>query len=346
MAQHHDIVAIGTSAGGFHTLQSLLRGLPAELPAAVFIVMHVGSTSHLAQLLDQAGPLRVKEAECGEPIVPGRVYVAGPGRHLLLHDGHILLRRGPRENMARPAIDPLFRSAACSFGARVVGVVLSGALNDGTAGLMAVKRCGGVAVVQDPADAAVPSMPQSALRHVEVDHCVPIAAMPDLLARLAAEPAGKTPEIPLEIRIEAAIAAQELSDMSQNDRLGKPSRFGCPECRGTLWEIADGGTLRYRCHVGHAYSGEALLAAQASDVHKLLRTLLRSHQERAELARRVAAAEPPDSNLAALMSARAREYDRDAELMQQLLRERNSVPRGGARAADIADDGQQEEAIG
>jgi two-component system chemotaxis response regulator CheB len=190
----HDIVVIGASAGGLQALQRLLSDLPANLPAAIFIVLHMGASSHLAQVLGRSAVLPVSPAKSGQPIERGRIYVAVPGVHLLLHDEHILLRRGPRENLARPAIDPLFRSAACAFGARVIGVVLSGSLNDGTAGLRAIKQCGGIAIVQDPMDAAVPDMPRSAQRYVDTDHTVPIDALGDLLVRLVREPAGETPD--------------------------------------------------------------------------------------------------------------------------------------------------------
>jgi two-component system, chemotaxis family, protein-glutamate methylesterase/glutaminase len=178
-----DTIVIGASSGGLQPLQRLLAELPGDLQAAVFVVLHVGATSHLAEILNHTTTLPVARARSGQPIELGRVYVAGPGRHLLLHDSHILLRRGPRENLARPAIDPLFRSAACSFGGRVIGVVLSGALNDGTAGLQAIKRCGGIAVVQSPADAAVSSMPLSALQHASVDHVAPTSQLGALLTR-------------------------------------------------------------------------------------------------------------------------------------------------------------------
>ena len=321
---HHDIIVIGASAGGLHVLKQLLAGLPGDLPAAILVVLHVGAESQLAHILDRVGSLPVVEAQNGAPIERGCVYVAAPGRHLLAHDDHILLRRGPRENLARPAIDPMFRSAAASFGGRVVGVVVSGALNDGTAGLHAVKRCGGLAVVQDPADAAVPDMPLSALRYVEIDHCVSSAELGTLLARLVRQPAGATPDIPVDIRLEAAIAAQEPADTAREDQLGKLSPFSCPECRGTLRELADGDLLRYRCHVGHAFTGEAVLDMQGADVEGLLSSLLRAHRERAELARRLAH-EDYGGHLAAHLRKRARDYEDDAEVIRRLLLERGVV---------------------
>jgi two-component system chemotaxis response regulator CheB len=331
----HDLIVVGTSAGGLQALQSLLRGLPAALRAAVLVVQHVGASSLLAEILARSGELPVKAAKSGEDINPGQVYVAVPGMHLLVHDRHLLLRRGPRENLARPAIDPLFRSAACSHGARVIGVILSGALNDGTAGLRAIKRCGGIAVVQDPADAPFPDMPESALRHVDVDYCVPVSEMGALLARLAAEPAAKTPEIPMDIRLETAIAAQELSSMDTEDYLGKPAPFTCPECHGSLWEITDGSIVRYRCHVGHAYTGETMLAAQADDIEKMLWSVMRSHRERAELARRLAEREG-SNRLAAQFRKRGQEYEEDAEIVHKLIQSRNvsTVPDSTGDDAD------------
>lgn len=316
-------------------LQRIVGDLPHDLPAAVFVVMHLGRASHLAPILDRAGKLPVVSAESGAAIRRGHVYVAPPGRHLLLHDGHLMLRRGPQENLSRPAIDPLFRSAAATFGGRVVGVLLSGALNDGTAGLHAVRRCGGITVVQDPDDAIVPEMPRSALAHVAVDHVVPGDAIGSLLAELVAAPAGPTPDIPFDIRLEAALAAQELGDMATEDRLGMPSRFTCPDCHGTLWEIDDGGVLRYRCHVGHAFTGEAMLAAQAQQIEQTLWTLIRSHSERAAMVRRLAEREKSPHRAKDLLS-RAEEADRDAALVRQLILERGLLAVSEPPGNDVA----------
>lgn len=314
----HDLIAIGTSAGGLDCLMNLTRNLPADLPAAVLIVQHVGARSYLAEILGREASLPVISAESGMPIEAGRVYVGVPQLHLLIHDGHILLRRGPRENLSRPAIDPLFRSAACSYGARVIGVVLSGTLNDGTAGLLAIKRCGGCAVVQDPADAPFPQMPASAISHVAVDHVVRMAEMPALLARLVAEPPGLAPDIPLEIRLEAGIAALELAGMATEQQLGEQSPFTCPECHGALWEIEDKNFIRYRCHVGHAYTLNAVLEAQSDNIERMLWDALRTHRDRANLARRLAERERSNEN-AARLRQRAREYEEDAAIMERLI---------------------------
>ncbi len=319
-----DIVVIGGSAGALPVLKQTIPALPADLPAAVFIVMHIGeNVSYLHQILGHGSAVKVLRAESGQAVEHGRVYIAPPDRHLLLHDTHMLLRRGPHENLSRPAIDPLFRSAAASFGARVIGVVLSGALSDGSAGLRAIKRCNGVTIVQDPQDAEYPSMPRNALAHVDVDHCVAAADLGSLVARVVAEPAGPTPRIPWDIRIEAAIAAQEPNSMKTMDKLGKASRFTCPECGGELWEIVDGPLLRYRCHVGHAFSSDVMHAAQAEQIERKLWELLRRHQERSEFARRRAEHERSLHNegLSRQFEARARRYEQDAELIRELLRE-------------------------
>lgn len=315
------ILVIGASAGGVDALRRLTGALPRDLPASVFIVLHVGERTRLPEILNAASGLPAGAAVDGEAIEPGRIYVAPPGRHLLLHDGHVMLGRGPRENHARPAIDPLFRSAACTFGGAVIGVVLTGALGDGAAGLEAVKRCGGVTVVQDPADAVAPEMPRAVLRRIDVDHCLPVDDMGTLLVRLVGEKQGETPEIPYSIRLEMAIATQRSSSGAQA-AMGTPSGLVCPVCHGPLWEIVDCRLLRYRCHAGHAVSADALLATQAEEAENTLRHLVRSHRQRAALVRRMAQQEVALQRSASAdrLRQRAREYEEDAELLLSLLR--------------------------
>jgi two-component system chemotaxis response regulator CheB len=319
-AEMRDIVVIGGSSGALKSLRTILRGLKPDLPAALLVVLHVGEGSQLARVLENGASIPVTPAQSGQRIKPGHAYVAIPGCHLLLHDQHILLRRGPRENLSRPAVDALFRSAAASRGGRVIGVLLSGALSDGAAGLRAVQRCGGLAIVQDPADAAVPDMPRNALRHMDVDHTAKAGDIADLLNRLSGSPAAPTPEIPLDIRLETAIAAQELTDMRADDALGVPSRFTCPECSGALWEIEDGPLLRFRCHVGHAFGAEDLESSQDNEAERLLDMLLRSHQERAALAGRMADHAHIRGRLALAdqLRARALDYGKDVELLKVL----------------------------
>ncbi len=317
-----DVIVIGGSSGAIEALSELLKRLPADLPAAIFVVVHIGEESVLPEVLGRRSALPVEAARSGVAFEQGRIYVGIPGVHLLLHDSHILLRRGPRENLSRPAIDAMFRSAAASVGSRTIGVLLSGSLSDGTAGLRAIKRCGGVAVVQKPEEAMVPAMPRNALRNVEVDHVCAVAEMPALLARLAHEPVGPSPEVPVDLRLEAAIAAQELADMKVDDELGKISPFTCPECHGALWEIRDGPMLRYRCHVGHAFTADTVLAAQNDGIDRMLETLQRAHQERAAFARRMAERERAEQRhgLAHQLETRAREYEDDARLVLELIR--------------------------
>jgi two-component system, chemotaxis family, protein-glutamate methylesterase/glutaminase len=279
------IVVIGASSGGFAVLQQLVRDLPADLPAALFVVWHVSPDSHgvLPAALNRAGALPVGHAVDGESIAPGRIFVAPPDRHLLVERGRVRVTRGPKEHRFRPAVDPLFRSAAFAYGPRVVGVVLSGALDDGSAGLRTIKRRGGIAIVQDPLDADVPSMPRNAMRACAVDHVVPAAELADLLVRLSRAPSQTVPEgvvvedekTAIEIRIAAADSPFEAGVM----KLGEPTPFTCPECHGVLLAMPDGPLRRFRCHTGHAFSADSLLAAITSTAEDQLWSALRSLDE-------------------------------------------------------------------
>src|SRR5262245_27678364 len=268
----HDIVVVGASAGGVEALADLARSLPADLPAAVFVVLHVPSTgtSALPDILSRHGPLPATHVMDGEPIENGRIYVAPPDHHVLLRTGHVHLARGPRENGHRPAVDPLFRSAAHEYASRVIGVVLSGALDDGTAGLAAVKSRGGLAVVQVPGDALYPGMPDSALEHVRVEHVVPTSDMGELLARITAEPAPEAPgSAPEEMEVEVNVEGFSLEAI-EGGRPGQPSGFSCPDCNGVLWEVQDGQLQRFRCRVGHAWSPGSLLTQQSEALEAAL----------------------------------------------------------------------------
>jgi two-component system, chemotaxis family, protein-glutamate methylesterase/glutaminase len=287
----HDIIVIGTSAGGVEALSQLVKALPRDLPAAVFIVLHVPpySKSILATILDRVGPLPATTAKDHETIQPGRIYVARPDCHLLVKRGHVRLTRGPKENTTRPAIDPLFRTAARYYGRRVIGVVLTGTLDDGTAGLLAVKSRGGIAIVQDPADAFYSGMPQSALDNVAVDYCLPLAEIPAALVRLASEPVieGEI-DVSDDMEQEIDVAEMELDELKKEHRPGKPSRYTCPECNGVLFELDEENLLRFRCRVGHAYSAETLLSEQSNGLEAALWAAMRSLEENISLTRRVA----------------------------------------------------------
>lgn len=275
----HDIIVIGTSAGGVEALIELVGGLPPDLPAAVFIVIHLASfqESTLPQILSRSGALPAAFAVHGEIIRHGRIYLAPPDAHLMLQPDHVRVIRGPKENGHRPAVDPLFRTAARAFESRVVGVILTGALDCGTSGLLSIKARGGLAVVQDPADAFCTDMPRSALRHVKVDYVLPLSKIPSQLARLAREPAkpGKGEKM--------------RKPNEQGASNGKPvSDLTCPECSGALKETEVNGLLQFNCHVGHVYSEESMLMEQGEATEAALWGAVRALQESENLARRMA----------------------------------------------------------
>lgn len=320
----HDIIVIGASAGGVEALSTVVRALPGDLAAAVFVVVHFPSyaTSVLPDILARRGKLPVRHAVDGEPIEQGRVYVAPPDRHLLLGADGIRLARGPRENGHRPAVDPLFRSAAQAFGGRVIGVVLSGNLDDGTAGLAAVKRRRGLAVVQDPDTADYPGMPSSAAAHVEVDHVVPLEEVAELLVRLVDVPAPQEePVTDRRMEFENAVSAMDPAAMDANERPGTPSGYSCPECHGVLWELDDSDVLRFRCRVGHAFGAETLMAEQGGHVEEALWTALLALRERAALSSRMATKMTERGNRisAGRFAEQAGDADRRARVIEEVL---------------------------
>ena len=291
MAQR-DIVVIGASAGGIAALTTLVSTIPSDFPAALFVVVHIppSAVSRLPEILSRAGPLPATHAQHGEAIAAGRIYVAPPDRHLLIRQGRIELTRGPRENHSRPAIDPLFRTAARAYGPRVIGIVLSGALYDGSLGLLAVKTRGGVAIVQDPQDAAFESMPQSALRMVEADVVVPVAEMARVLSGLvhdSVQEEGGLPMIDDDERIEAVVAA-DFAEQANDGRAEETTIYTCPDCGGVLWQDGAGSRLRFRCHVGHAYAPEPLLSQKSEELEAALWSSLRLLKEKATLTRQLA----------------------------------------------------------
>ena len=285
----HDIIVIGGSAGGVEALKRVCAGLPADFPAAVFAVIHVSPTTRsvLPEVLTRSGRIPAHHPHDDENIVPGKIYVAPPDLHMLLRAGHVILRRGPHENRTRPAIDPLFRSAAINYCSRVIGVVLSGLLDDGAAGLIAVKSCGGICIVQEPEDAMWPEMPRNALAHDHVDHRATVAELPDLLCRLVKEVPGPVPPIPRHLILEASIAAQETPMVPDPIQVGRTSRLSCPQCGGVLNEVAEQGSTRFRCQIGHAFTAETLVAAQDDELERALESALRMHRERVVLFRRM-----------------------------------------------------------
>ena len=283
------VVLLGASAGGVEALSAVVSRLPSDLRAAVLVVLHVPAwgTSVLPNILDRCGPMPALHALDGEPLVNGRIYVAPPDRHLVTQDGVARVIRTPKENGVRPSVDTLFRSAARSHGANVIGVVLSGTLDDGTAGLIAVKERGGVTMAQDPADAAFPSMPESAVRFVKPDHVAPAKKLAELITERVAAAVERDRSAP-GAEGGAVDFIEEGDTASAAEQEGLASELTCPECGGTLWERSDGELLRFRCRVGHAYSPESLFSHQLESLEGALWAAVVALQERGDLASRLA----------------------------------------------------------
>jgi two-component system, chemotaxis family, protein-glutamate methylesterase/glutaminase len=316
------LVAIGASAGGVSTLLDLAALLPANFPAVVGIVLHVGmQPSMLPELMTRRGPNRAVHPCDGELPQPGTLYVAPPDRHMLVGTKTIQLNHGPRENHARPAIDPLFRAAALEWRSRAIGVVLTGAMDDGTAGLAAIKECGGMTIVQDPATAIDPSMPASALANVDVDHCLPVDGIAALLRQLVVQPRPDPVRPAPELLRREQAAFEGVKVMDNLSALGSPSVLTCPDCGGTLFELKDTRPLRYRCHTGHAYTARTLESAQAHQTDEGLWSTFRSLREREMLLRRVASVVEATGDSAQAQAGR-REAERlreQAESISQLM---------------------------
>jgi two-component system chemotaxis response regulator CheB len=284
-----DVVVIGASAGGVQALQSVVSQLPPEFPASVLVVLHMMSTgtSVLPSILDRAGPLPATLAVDGEPLERGHVYVARPDTHLLLRGPQIHLSSGPRENGHRPAIDPLFRSAARAYGPRVVGVILSGTLDDGTDGLRLIKQRGGATVVQDPKDAAYSGMPESAVTYVGPDHVVPLSRIGATLCDLVDVPLPPGPQNSVLDPADQPVDLVEV-EYDREDPAGSPTLLTCPDCGGVMLERDEDGLVRFACQVGHAYSPESLNEHQGEALEHALWNATRTLDERADLLRRMA----------------------------------------------------------
>ena len=281
------LVVVGASLGGVAALCRLCMHLPSDFPAPICVVLHVGAhRSVLPEILGRAGPLRVVHGAGGQVPKPGTIYIAPPDQHMRVDGEVIRLLRGPKEHHARPAIDPLFRSAARTYGARTIGVVLTGMLDDGTTGMQAIKQSGGTCVVQDPAEAEAPSMPSSVLRYVDVDHCVRLDDLAPLLSRLVREPFDGSPTMPSPNRTthedDVSLGAGEVIEHLR--AVGSPSTYSCPDCGGTLWQVAGAAPHRYVCHTGHAFTLESLRSAQSVATDAALWSAIRALQEQRHLA--------------------------------------------------------------
>jgi two-component system, chemotaxis family, protein-glutamate methylesterase/glutaminase len=288
----HDIVTIGASAGGIAALKRLVSMLPRDFPGAILVAQHLHRRvpSTLDHILARAGTIPVAFARDGVALEHGHVYLAPPDHHLLVEDGRLRVARGPRENRFRPSVDTLFRSAAWTYGPRVVGVVLSGTMDDGAAGLWAIRECGGTTVVQDPKDAEYTEMPTSALITLNVDHCEPLDMIAPLLERLVHEPveAGRSAPRPAVLEWEnKTMTRKQHTEPEEMSQIGKPVAFTCPACHGGLWELKEGELATYRCHVGHSFGPDSLMAAQDDDVEQALEVALRALEEQGAAARRL-----------------------------------------------------------
>jgi two-component system chemotaxis response regulator CheB len=281
-----DIIVIGGSAGAIEVIGRILSDISPKISAAIFVVVHTGETSpnYLVQIFSKVSPLPVQYASDREPIELGRVYVAPNDRHLLIKAGEMRVVLGPKENNFRPAVDPLFRTAATTYDGRVIGVIVSGSLDDGTHGALQIKRAGGLMIAQSPEDAQEPGMPESVIERAGADFVQPADEIGALLSQLVrASGASASPLGGDEVDVSEGVAS-----VLRIAGVPPPSPFICPECKGTLWEVREGKVTNYRCHVGHGYSHDTLLAQQAMEIEQALWTAVRAFEERAELLRRTA----------------------------------------------------------
>src|SRR5262245_13699616 len=321
----HDLVVIGASAGGVEALKQLVACLPRDLPASVVAVLHLpaGGTSVLPSILDRAGPLAARPAHDGAPLEPGTIYVGVPDSHVQIDDGRLKVAGGPRENGHRPAIDPLFRSAAQSHRERAIGVILSGALDDGTLGLRAIKAHGGMTIVQDPQSALHPGMPRSAIRLVAPDRVL----SPEQIAAAVAEFANGTGEKGHNgRRMEAPSEREQIREQAGPEQPGEETGLTCPECGGAIHELNDAGIVTYRCRVGHQYGSDTFVVEQSKTVENSLWAALRLLEERAVLMRRLADRHESQERSARTFTQKADDLESHAAELTQLLRDLTGGP--------------------
>lgn len=325
---NRDIVVVGASAGGIPALMDFVSALPESFPAAIFVVLHIppSSPSKLPEILTRVGRLQAVHPSRTEKVRSGVIYVAPPDRHLLVENGSVLVRTGPKENRCRPSIDALFRSASYAYGSRVIGVVMSGVLDDGTSGLWTIKRRGGLAMVQNPNEAWFADMPSNAIRQVDVDYSVRASEIGKLLQRLVTEPAPNSPDITEDeldkLRIETGIARGEMAIEKGVLKLGDLTPFTCPECQGALVRLFEGRSPRFRCHTGHGFTASSLLAGVTKENEELLWKALRGHNETEMLlnhiGRHFAAY---DIDTAARFFRKSHEAAERAKVLQRLLKQ-------------------------
>jgi two-component system chemotaxis response regulator CheB len=331
--EKRNIIVVGASAGGFQAIKTLIAGLPKDLEAVILVVWHMSPDMHgiLPEVLNRLNTLPATQAIDHEPMRMGHVYVAPPDQHLLIEGDHLRITRGPRENRFRPAVDPLFRSAAYAYGPRVIGIVLSGALDDGSAGMWTIKKRGGLAIVQSPDDAEMPSMPQNAMKAVKVDYQAAMVHMPSLLVKLVTEtvsmehpPNGTENE---KNKREVNLSLGKDAFENNLSAYSSFSPFTCPECHGVLSSLTEGDLMRFRCHTGHAFSTDSLLAALTEKIEDNLWNAIRSIQESIMLLNHLGdhCAEANQPKLAAIYFQKAREADKKVILLRQLAQQHEQL---------------------
>lgn len=318
------IVVIGASAGGLTALTEFVAQFNNQMNIAVFIVLHLSTTGigdYLVQRLQQYTPLKCKKASSNEKIQKGYIYIASPNHHLLIKKNMVMLGYGAYENRWRPSIDVLFRSAAVAYSTRVIGIILTGLLDDGRAGMLAIKRCGGTAIVQDPNEAEYPDMPLAILDNMEVDYAISLSQMGEIINTIITQSPAPEIEIPEEIQAEAHISENVSVGVNNVENLGEQTIYACPDCGGSLWEIKDEKTPRFRCYVGHSYSEADLLLKQAENIEATLWVALRMMEERRNLHRKLAedTIRKGFARLAADHRQKAEELETHVEKMKEIL---------------------------
>lgn len=310
-----NIIVIGASAGGFRAINQLVANIPNTLPTAIFVVMHLGKQSVpeiILQHLERNTKFTCKVPTHGDPIQKGYLYIAPRDCHMLVTKGTIHITKGPHENRWRPSIDVLFRSAAAAYDSRSIGIVLSGMMDDGTSGMSAIKRSGGVCIVQEPEEAEFPDMPKNVLNNVDVDYRVPVNDIGYILDDLFAKPQGPMHEIPEDIRIEAEITQNMSSNINDMRKIADQSVFICPECGGGLWAVKNDKAHRYRCHTGHTYNEKLLVETQSEALEGSVWVCIRMLEERKLLLSSVASHEQEEGR-----SAEAEDNLRKVDDIQQ-----------------------------
>ena len=325
---NHSIIVIGTSKGGVQALTELVSLLPKDFPASIFIVQHLspGFKSQLAEILSAQGDLPAITPEDGDQIKPGIIYVARENRHLLVQQDHIILPFGPRENRLRPSIDALFRSAAAYQTSRAVAILLTGYLDDGVSGLAAVKRCGGITIVQDPQEAEAPDLPNNAINSVDVDHVLSISEIAEKLVEIVHQPAKKPLPVPEEIKMDVKVSEHSVpGGLRKMSEMGEISPYTCPDCGGVMWDVENEPVGRLVCHTGHSFTMNSFLHSQSEVIENSLWEVIRFIQERIKIVERLAEKDRQDGRA----DSASNYYKKNEELSHHVRILRKFIISGG-----------------